>query len=571
MAFDGAFTHNIVEELLGAIDCHIDKIYQPSKDELVFLLRKKGFSEKLVMSARSGMARVHFTEAKYENPAVAPMLCMLARKHFSGAKLTAVIQRELERVVEFCFEGTNEMGDRVPLKIICELIGATPNVILINEAGRVLDALRRSDIESNKRIIQPGSLYCYPESQNKLNLLKCAMDLILNRIFSFEGTLYSALLSSLDGLSPLVCRELVYNCGGEDVLVTDVNKNLLAERLLSLKNDIQNGVPTLLLNGDGYPLDFTFTNISQYGSSVTIEKCESFSALLDRFFIKRENLARIKKAASDILRLVSNAKTRAVKRLAAREQDLKACENRETLRIYGELLKANLYQIPQGSHFAEVQNYYDEALAPIRIPLDPALSPANNAAKYFKDYKKSYTAEQTLTKLIKEDRLEIEYLDSVLDALTRSESLLDLKEIREELLLAGYLSHSKQTRSQKKPSFAFKEYSSKEGYKILVGKNNRQNDELTTKIAAKGDLWFHVKNIPGSHVVVRCAGQEVSEETIVFAAGLAALNSKAFGSSQVPVDYTQIKNVKKPSGAKPGMVIYTTNKTVFVTPKEETE
>lgn len=568
MAFDGGFTRNIVRELNVATECHIDKIYQPSRDELVFLLRKKGFAARLLMCARPGAARLHFTETKYENPAVAPMFCMLARKHFSGARLTAVTQPELERVVELHFEATDEMGDRVNPKIICELIGNQVNIILVDGNGRIIDAVRRSDIETAKRIIQPGAKYEYPEGQGKRNLFADDINKAVESVLESELPLSKSIISTFDGLSPLICREIAYRACGDDIIASSADFNVLKNEIENIKNEIEFGTPTLMLDEVGAPADFTYTDIKQYGEIRKTQPCETFSSLLDAFYSKREIQARIHRAANDVIKLVNNAHARAIKRLAARKEELLACTDREQLRIYGELIKANLYMIENGSKTAVVQNYYDPELSMLTIPLDPALTPAANAAKYFKDYKKSYTAEQTLTALTAEDEKEIVYLESVLDFVGRCETLSELNEIRAELADAGYLPRTQADKKRRSAVSAFKEYTSKEGYKIMVGKNNRQNDELTTKIAAKNDMWFHVKNIPGSHVIVFCGGQPISDETVIYAAELAALNSKASASSQVPVDYTLVKNVKKPNGAKPGMVIYTTNQTVYVTPQE---
>lgn len=572
MAFDGAFAYKIAAELHSAIDCHIDKIYQPSRDELVFLLRKKGFVKRLLLSAKSGTARLSFTEEKYENPAVPPMFCMLVRKHFSAARLVSIKQPSLERVIELLFEATNEMGDRVTLKIICELIGNKSNIILVNESGKIIDALRRSSIEDTERMLLPGAVYTYPEKQNKLNILDESLDNILTQIDMYkEMPLSNALLNTLDGFSPLICREIAFKVTGSDDIVLSADKTLLCETLNKIKSEIMSGgKPTLLLKSDGVPLDFTYTDIKQYDNTITAENYESYSALLDAFYAKKEAAARIKFAASDIIRLVNNLIARAEKRLNIRLNELEATKNREELRIFGELLKANLHLIKQGAKEAVVQNYYDEELKPIKIPLNPALSPSNNAAKYFKDYKKTYTAEQTLLELTEKDRLEIAYFESVLEAISRAETLADINEIRTELTEEGYLRAQKGTPPVKKVDVkSFKEYKSIEGYRILVGKNNRQNDYLTTKLASKNDLWFHTKNIAGSHVLVFCEGREVSDDTILFAAQLAAENSKAKNSSNIAVDYTPVKFVKKPNGAKAGMVIYTTNKTVYVTPKGE--
>ncbi len=563
MAFDGGFLHKTVDELKSAIDCHIDKIYQPTRDELVFLLRKKGFSKRLLFSIRQGSARIHFTENKYENPASPPNFCMLLRKHLSSAKLIDIIQPNLERLVEFVFTAKNEMGDAIRLRLICELIGNKANVILLKENGIILAALKYSDIEAAKRFILPGAAYEYPLSQEKLNPLSFDLHSLSQKISSLSGEVNKNLLNLVDGFSPIVCREIEYAATTN----TEVNYSLLEKKLKAVVDDIIHPTPVFIIyEPNGNALDFCYTKITQYGSNFTLKSFNSCSELLDAFYSQKDTAARIQSAAHDILKLIQNLKKRTEKRLALRLEELKGCENREKLRIYGELLKANLYSIENGSRFALVQNYYDPNLQSIKIPLDPALSPAKNAEKYFKEYKKTYTAEQRLTALTKDDEQELIYLDSVLESISRCNTLAELAQIKEELSLGGYTKSSTSTKAKKTTQPKFTEYTSQEGYKILVGKNNLQNDYITTKLAAKNDLWFHTKNIAGSHVVVFCGGNPVLDETILMAALLAAKNSKASQSSQVPVDYTYIKNVKKPSGAKAGMVIYTTNKTVFVNP-----
>ena len=557
MAFDGGFLHRITDELNTAADSHVDKIYQPSKDELVFLLRKKGFAKRLLICVKAGAARIQFTENKYENPASPPMFCMLIRKYLSAARLIKITQPALERIAELTFSYTSEMGDISEIRLIAEFIGNKTNILLVGADGRIIDCLRKSDPETADRLLLPGAKYEYPANQEKLNPLTSGINEICAAATAHSSDTAKALLLVTDGFSPLVCREAVYKSEMTGSLHSALN---------GIISDLKSGgTPIMLIKSDGTPYDFSYTDISQYGFEFSKKSFNSFSELLDAFYTARESAERIKKAASDIIKLVTNLRARTERKLAIRLHDLKRCENRETLRIYGELLKANLYKLESGATFAEVENYYDE-MKPVRIPLNPALSPQKNAAKYFKDYKKTYTAEQTLTALTKKDEEELRYFDSVLDSIARSESLSEISEIREELTLAGYI---KQNGVRKRKTAAvpqFKEYTSDEGYKILVGKNNRQNDYLTTVLAAKNDLWFHVKNIPGSHVIVMCRGGEVSEATVMKAAALAAANSKAADSSQVPVDYTPVKYVKKPNGAKPGMVIYTTNKTVFVTP-----
>ncbi|MBQ6718301.1 MAG: NFACT family protein [Clostridia bacterium] len=560
MAFDGGFLHSVTTELQQAVDCHVDKIYQPARDVLVLSLRKKGFVKRLVLSAASGTARVHFTEQKYENPDTPPMFCMLARKIFSSAKLTSVQQKGLERVIEFTFDTANEMGDRIKPKIVCELIGNSSNIILVGEDGKIYDAVHRSDIEKSDRLVMSGATYRYPESQNKINILNADPQKTAEEIMSNNAKdLSQVLLQTLEGVSPLVCREIAHQ---------SENRPLIA-LMQKLKDSILSGEFVMLCKEDGAPVDFCYMPITQYGSLYTIKRFASPSALLDAFYFERENAARIHKASSDISKLVSNLLTRARRRMAVREKELEQNRDREDLRIKGELIKANLYVIEQGSATARVQNYYDENLSEIEIPLDPALSPAANAAKYFKDYKKSCGAVQSLGALIESDKEEIEYLESVSESLERSKTLADIAEIREELSLGGYIKFANKKQNRKKQQPKLTEYKSAEGYRILVGKNNMQNDYITCALASKGDMWFHTKNIHGSHVVVFCGGGPLSNETIIFAASLAAKNSKASSSSNVPVDYTPVKYVKKPVGAKAGMVIYTTNKTVFVNPYVE--
>ena len=569
MALDGGMLRMISSEIKEALESRIEKIYQPSGEELVILLRKKGFSERLLISVRSGAARVHFTRERLENPETPPMFCMLFRKHFTGAKLISIEQQGFERVLELSFEAINEMGDKVNLKIVCELIGNQSNLILLNNENRIIDALRRSDLEA-KRLIIPGAVYEYPEAQSKLSIIDDDIEKIKKGVVSLgEVPLWKGLLNTLAGLSPLVSRELSFRVNCEEVFCKDVNEDILKSKLIDFKNEFsKKGTPCLLREADNSPMDFSYMEIMQYGNCLGLEKHTSYSELLDTFFSGKEAIARRKKLSSDISKLLSNLISRAKRRQEFRKAELKSCENRESLRIYGELIKANIYAIPTGSNKVSLQNFYDEELKYIDVPLDPALNAAGNAAKYFKEYKKSCVAATTLLSLIEKDSQEIEYLQSVEESLSRCEGTSDIAEIREELRLGGYIKSKGNSSKKKNKTMEFKEYQSLEGYKILVGKNNSQNDYITTRLAEKNDLWFHTKGIHGSHVVVFCGGKEVSEETIVFAATLAAKNSKGALSSNVPVDYTYIKNVKKPSGARPGMVIYTTNKTVFVTAEE---
>ena len=568
MAFDGIFTGIVVNELKTALDAHIDKIYQPSNSEICLSLRKKGFFKRLIISVKSGVQRIHFTEMKLENPEKPPMFCMLLRKHFSSARLVGVSGRGFERLVELSFEATNELGDRVTKKIVCELIGNMSNIILLDEGGKIIDALKRSDV-SAQRILLPGAVYEYPESQSKLDLSLSETDDILSEILKQkELPLSKAILTAVGGISPIVAREIVYRSGKEDAVISEISDMTpVKTQIEALKNCIKNPTPFMLVK-DGSPFDFSYFYIGQYGDFCTFKTFASFGELLDRFYMEREKAAARNRITGEVSRMVDNLISRAKKRMATRQNELALCEKRDDLRIKGELIKANIALIKPGQKSVFVQNFYDENLALVEIELDPALSPQNNAAKYFKEYKKRSVAAGTLSGFIEEDKKEIEYLSSVAESLSRCETVSDLSEIKNELRLSGYI-HSAAGKKHKPPAANFKEYKSAEGYRIIVGKNNIQNDLITTKMAAKNDMWFHTKNIHGSHVVVFSGGGPLTDETVFFAANLAAKNSKAAASSNVPVDYTQIKYVKKPSGAKPGMVIYTNNNTVFVTPESD--
>ena len=570
MPFDAIFISNLSKELNTACGSRIDKISQPQRDEIVISLRAAGFNKKLLISVRSGSSRISFTEQNFENPAVPPMFCMLLRKHLTGGKLLSVTQHSLERMLTLCISATDEMGERKNLRLITEFIGNQSNVILVNEDGRILDALKRSDIETNARLIQPGAIYALPPAQEKKSPFDAT---VLDDILEMgEVTLDRAILENVAGVSPLVAREIAY-CVGEDLLVsnmTDAQKSAFLSAFATFKEIAQNGTPYMLFAQDGMPKDFSFLPINQYGNLYTLKEYDSFSQLLDAFYCERDAAARIKRSASDVLRVVSSTKARLEKKLFIRQKEKEKCKDREKYRIYGELIKANIHLIKNGSTFAEVPNYYDENLNTIRIPLDPALSPQACAAKYFKEYRKLCSAEQTLGALIADCESEQAYIKSVEDALLRAESMAEILDIHDELVSTGYIRKQK-NKTVKHKSLPPRKYESSDGFLILVGRNNAQNDTLTLRTAQKDDIWLHTKNIHGSHVIIVSDGQEIPDRTILEAASLAAFHSQAKDSSQVPVDYTAVKHVKKPAGARPGMVIYKTNNTVFVTPKELNE
>lgn len=550
MALDGIFLHHIKNEISAfAVGARVEKIHQPSKEELVFSLRSREGAKKLLVSARADSARIHFTEFPPENPAKPPMLCMLFRKHLLSAKITDIEQDGLERILTIGFNSTNELGDPVHFSLIVEIMGRYSNVILVDENGIVVDALKRVDEEKSQvRTILPGEKYVSPPAQDKMNIFDDDETLIENRIRESRKTLPKAFQDTVMGVSPIVCRE--YENGAPLSVIKQYAKN-----------------PEFSVVVTDKPFDFAFMPINQYGSLASLKEFDSPSALLDYFFYEKVRIDRIRQRSAELFKTLQNFQERAVRKAANREKELEECKDKETYRIFGDLIISNQYALKKGAPYYDLQNYYDENKT-VRIPADVTLSPAQNAQKYYKEYRKKQIAETKLTDFIAQARQEAEYLDSVIDSLSRAETDSEISAIRTELAETGFLKR-KSFKSKNEKALKPMEYESTEGFKIFVGRNNVMNDKLTLKTAKNYDLWFHVKDTAGSHVLVQNDGREFTDKVIREAALLASYNSKAGHSSNVPVDYTIIKNVKKPAGAKPGMVIYDDYKTEFVTPNME--
>lgn len=572
MGIDGIFLYGLKREINDACqNARVDKIHQPSKEELVLSLRSAMGNRKLFISAKPSSSRIGFIEESLENPAEPPMFCMLLRKYLSGAKYLKTEDTGFERIAVFLFNSVNELGDNITVKLIVELIGKQTNIILVGNDGRIIDAVRRSDLETSSRIIQPGAKYIYPEKLLKLSICDTDEQNIVSAVCQTNMPLCSAIVSTVDGVSPLIARELAVRAGLDIETPSDSLKEDEKDRLTAafsyLKTVAQKPLPTLLADKNGLLFEFSYMDITQYGNLAELKQFDSLSELVEAVFTQRDNAERIRVFAIDLVKLLANLRTRTIKKIAVRRKELEKCKDSDRLRIYGELLKANLYKIKQGAPYVEVENYYDPELKLVRIPLNVALSPALNAEQYFKEYKKYCNASSMLGGLIEQSEKELEYIESVIDELSRAGTVSELNEIKIELVEAGYLKLHGSAKKNKIKSSKPIETVSPDGFKVLIGRNNRQNDELTLKIADKRDVWFHTKNIPGSHVIVVTNGEQLPESTLIFAAELAAKNSKAAASSSVPVDYTEVKYVKKPVGAKPGMVIYKTNRTVYVTPK----
>lgn len=576
MALDGAFLRHIKKELKEKLlNSRVDKIYQPSKDEIVLSMRSREGTAKLLLSARANSPRINITEYSPENPKVPPMLCMLLRKRLTGARLRSIRQPELERLIMLDFEGTNELGDIVTMNLAVEIMGKYSNIIFIDNDGNIIDAIKRVDASmSSQRFVLPGIKYEMPPKQNKLCVLTTDADEVVKTIETLPKNteLSKALLSVIQGLSPVVCREIEYLTGrGSDVCSRELNDELRTRLLYFLKKIINtirdcSGKPYIIIDQTKKPIDFSFEDIYQYGSGKSFEESGGFCKLLDRYYFERDAAERMKYKSEDLNRTISAAAKRLLKKLYVQGDELKSCENREYYRICGDLIQANLYRIPKGASECEVENFYDENFTKISIKLNPALSAAANSQKYYKSYQKAKTAEQMLKVQIKNTEEELDYISSVSDSLSRASTERELNEIRTELTEQGYLK-SKGKKPHRETVMPPLEFTSKSGFTVLVGRNNKQNDRLTLKQANKNDIWFHAKDIPGSHTVIITDGKEPDDETILFAAELAAAHSKARDAGKVPIDYTRVRYVSKPQGSKPGMVIYKNQKTIFVEPK----
>lgn len=570
MPLDAICLQGVVGELAPQLTgSRIEKIQQPARDQIILLLRG---SRRLFLNAGANQPRIHLTEQLRDNPSQPPMFCMLLRKHLSGGIIESVRQEPLERVVTLTVLSSDEMGERSRFTLVWEGMPRRANLILCDRDGRIIDCLRRVDLEAEQdRQVLPGLFYRLPTRQDKRSPLSVTEEdfaALLGRAAP-DAPLDGWLLDTFTAISPLVARELtVRACGSTDAPVSQ--GSALWDVFSRWQRDVhENAFTPTLIKRNGSLADFTYGPVTQYGTYAETEIYDSFSHLLDDFYEKREQAERVKQKGRDLLKTATTARDRVRRKLAAQEKELAACLDRDHLRICGELITANLYRMERGQSRLTAQNYYDENCADMDIPLDVRLSPQENAARYFKQYAKAKTAEKYLTAQLQKGGEELQYLESVLQELAQAESEQDFNDIRTELTDGGYL----RGRGKKQPGFQRaskpREFRSSAGLRILVGRNNRQNDRLTTKDADKRDIWLHTQKIHGSHVILCTGGTEPDEQSLMEAASLAAYFSQAQSSTKVPVDYTPVKFVKKPAGAKPGMVVYTTYQTMLADPDEE--
>lgn len=576
MALDGMFLSfmckSVSEALVGS---KVDKIHQPGKNELVFIMRTRGGMHKLYFSADANSPRFCVVESTPENPQTPPMLCMLLRKRLVGATLLSVEQYGLDRIVFFNFDATNEIGDKVKLTLAVEIMAQHSNVILFDKDNdnRIVDALRRVDAQTSSfRLVLPGAQYKLPPAQDKLDLRETEPANACQRILSLENAKLSvAIIKSLQGVSPLLSRELAYRACGDDKavaqLTTDDKMSLFTE-ISSLKTMLLSGeiLPSIVLDETNKPMEFSFMPITQYGEALKVISKPDVFLLLEGFYSERDRALRTRSKAWELFKAIDNLIERTARKLNNQREDLKRCADREEIKIKAELITASQYMLQKGSSVYEVFNYYTNEY--VKIEVDPAITPSQNAQKLYKEYHKACTAEDMLIKLIEEGEQDLAYLESVRDMLSRATLEREFAEIKEELISQGFIKPKKTGKKQiKKQALQPLEFKTSQGLTVLVGRNNLQNDKLTFKTGRKGDIWLHAQKCPGSHVLLLAEGGEVPDDAIVEAAEIAAYYSSAREGTVVTVDYTDVKNIKKPNGAKPGFVVYYTYYSVNVKPK----
>lgn len=576
MPLDAVCLSAVVRELEpSVVGARVDKIYQPARDEVILALRGREGAVKLLLTANPAHPRVQLTTAFRDNPATPPMFCMLLRKHLSGGRILSITQPPMERVVELELEVLDELGVRSTRRLILEAMGRRANLILTTPDERIVDCLRRVDAEmSEQRQVLPGLFYRLPPTQDKANPLDVTEEALARLLEEApeEKKISDFLLDHFAGLSPLICREMAWQITGDtDGRLFQTDRAELARLYFQRMEEVRAGQfkPYILLS-DGKPKDFTYCPIRQYGPAMTLREEDSFSAMLDRFYADRESAERIRQRGADLIKAVTNLRSRTARKLENQRKECAEAEDREALRIRGDLITSNLYAMRKGMRELVCQNYYDPDCAEIKIPLDPLLTPQQNAAAFYKRYNKAKTAQRVLTEQIAKGEADLDYLDSVLTCIRCSEEERDLIEIRQELEDNGYLRAKKtQKRGMKRAKSKPLEFRSTAGLRISVGRNNLQNDQLTTKLAFRSDIWFHTQGIHGAHVILWTEGQEPDLQSLTEAAQLAAWFSQGKEGRNIPVDYTPVRYVKKPAGAKPGKVVYTTYSTAYVTPDRE--
>ena len=579
MAFDAGMLACVLDEIRRlALGARIEKVFQPERDEIVLQMRSLEGGKRLVINAGSNTPRIGFTSEAKENPMTPPMLCMLLRKHLQGAKLTDVRQAGFERVAILELETRDEMGFLCTRYLIAEIMGKYSNLIFANGEWKIIAAMHTVDFStSSLRQVLPGMKYELPPKQDKENPVEisCERFAELLSVASPDRPADKWITATFLGISATVAREIVFTAtGATDTTVGACDKKRLQDAFFAVIDRIKNAdfAPTVVFDGTK-PIEYAFCPLGQYGSGMEVRAYESAGQMLDDFFHTRDRENHIRQRAADVLRILTNADARIRKKLELQRAELRDCEEGEAYKKCADLITANLYQLTRGMTRAELVDYEDYredgSFGSVTVQLDSRLSPAANAQRYYKKYNKTKTARVELTRQIELGEAELAYIDTVFDALTHAENSADLGQIRDELYRSGYASRMKSYVSQKQKTPTVAEFCTSGGYRVLCGKNNLQNEYITHKVAGKNDYWFHVKNLPGSHTVMLTGGEEPSAEDFTAAAEIAAYFSKGADGQNVEVDYTLVRNVKKPAGTKPGFVIYHTNWSCIVTPNAD--
>lgn len=577
MPLDAIALRAQVNELQDLTGYKIDKIQQPERDMIVLVLRSAGGAKRLLISANSANPRINLTESRFENPPSPPMFCMLLRKHLSGGKVTAVRQLGFERIIDIEIESYTELGDLTPKHLLCEIMGRNSNLIFLDGEMKIIDSVKHVDLTvSSVRNVLPGLKYIMPPDTGRLDPMVTFADGFFKVLEAAEDGVPAdrAITSGVGGISPLIARECVFDaCGDGNLAIGEMTSNMKQKTAVALEklfDRVRSGnfEPCLIIREDGAAADFAPFEIRQYGGRMTLRPMPTMNDAVEEFYRLRDRDARMKNHSAAITKVLNNSLSRTSKKLALLENDLKASLDREKFRIYGDLLTANIHLVNKGDKSVTVVNYYDDDQREITIPLDITKSPSQNAKNFYSKYRKAKNTELYAKEQIEAAKTEIEYLESVLLSVENAHSPSELGEIKAELENEGYI----RAESGKKPrrpapsrpmEFEFG------GYTVLVGRNNVQNDYLTLKIGRSRDLWLHTKNIPGSHVLVKYQGEDFPPDVITAAASLAAWFSKGRNSSKVQVDYCPVSHVKKPGGAKAGMVIYEGYSTALVEPGKE--
>lgn len=571
MALDTLVVKALADELRDLLaGGRIDKIHQPEKDEISVIIRTPKENYRLIISASPAHPRIHFSSSHKENPLTPPMFCMLLRKHISSGKIIKISQIDYERIIRFDIESYNELGDLCVKYLIVELMGRNSNIIFTDCDMRIIDAVRHVDFtQSSFRQILPGCQYVSPPKQEKIPILSPEIENVKIEFKKSGETPDKAIMDAVSGISPLTAREIVYKAIGSLSLVSGELSDEQKQKIVSVlsKGICGEFYPCMLIEDNGKIADFSLIEINQYENKIKSVGYNSVTSLLEEFYKKRDSAERMKQKSADLVKLLGTHLERLSRKLVIQQKTLKDAEKKEQYKIKGDLLTSNLYRVEPGASSVTLENYYEEGCPQIKISLKPELSPAKNAQRYYKLYNKAKTAEIEVNIQMKETRADIDYIKSTLSFVLDATSESELNEIRSELSEQGFLRRIAQ--KKKKPQSTSKPYHfvTSDGYDIYVGKNNTQNDYLTLKFANRGDLWFHTKAIHGSHTIMRLGeDNNPPPSAITEAAEIAAYYSQARASSKVPVDYTIIKNVKKPKGAKPGMVIYDSYNTIYVNP-----